>query len=375
MYIPLIDLSAQYDRLQPEIDAAIQQTIARTAFIGGKAVAQFEEAFGAYLGASRVVSCGNGTDALEIILRVLEVGPGDEVLVPAMSWISTSEVVATAGATPVFVDVDPQTYTLSPEDLKQKISERSRAVIPVHLYGRPADMPTIMEIAQLHQLWVIEDCAQAHGAAINGQKVGTWGHAAGFSFFPSKNLGCYGDGGAMVFREMEHAEQARTIAHHGQRTRHHHVLHGRNSRLDGLQAAVLLTKLPYLDQWLNEKQQVARQYTQRLSGVEGISCPTELPDYRHGWHLYVIRTPQRTQLQQTLHEQGVQTGIHYPTALPFQACYADLQHTPQDFPVTSSYQPEILSLPMYAELTEPQVAYVAQTITDFLPHETTADQV
>ena len=365
MTIPLIDLSAQYARIQPEIDAAIQQTISRTAFIGGESVAQFEDAFGAYLEASQVVSCGNGTDALEIILRVLNVGPGDEVLVPAMSWISTSEVVMTAGATPVFVDVDPDTYTMSPEDLKRKISERSKAVIPVHLYGHPADMPTLMEIAQQHTLWVVEDCAQAHGASIHGQKVGTWGHAAGFSFFPSKNLGCYGDGGAMVFREAEQAKQARIIAHHGQQTRHHHVLHGRNSRLDGLQAAVLLVKLPYLDQWLGEKQRVAHQYTERLSELEDIVCPTELPGYRHGWHLYVIRTPQRDQLQSVLHEHEIQTGIHYPTALPFQACYADFPYTADDFPVTSSYQPEILSLPMYAELTDSQVAYITQTMIDF----------
>ena len=312
-----------------------------------------------------MVSCGNGTDALEIILRVLGVGPGDEVLVPAMSWISTSEVVVTAGATPVFVDVDPRTYTISTEDLRRKINERSRAVIPVHLYGQPADMPTILEIAEAHSLWVIEDCAQAHGATINGQKVGTWGHAAGFSFFPSKNLGCYGDGGGMVFRDAAHAEQARVIAHHGQQTRHHHVLHGRNSRLDGLQAAVLSAKLPYLDQWLSEKQRAARQYAQQLSVIEDIICPTEPSDDQHGWHLYVIRTPQRDRLQAVLRECGVQTGVHYPTALPFQACYAHLQHTTDDFPVTASYQPSILSLPLFAELTEAQVTRVTETIVDF----------
>ena len=363
--IPLIDLSAQYARLQSEIDVAIQETITRTAFIGGESVAQFEEAFGTYLGTPQVVSCGNGTDALEIILQTLGVGPGDEVLVPAMSWISTSEVVMTAGATPVFVDVDPNTYTISSDDLRQKITERSRAIIPVHLYGHPADMPTIMEIAQQHELWVIEDCAQAHGATINDQKVGTWGHAAGFSFFPSKNLGCYGDGGAMVFREAAHAEQARTIAHHGQQTRHHHVLHGRNSRLDGLQAAVLLVKLPYLDHWLGEKQRAARQYTQLLSKVEGIVCPSELPNYQHGWHLYVIRTPQRDSLQAVLRERGIQTGVHYPTALPFQECYTNFGHSHADFPVAAAYQSEVLSLPMFAELTESQIAHVVQTITDF----------
>lgn len=258
MTIPLIDLSAQYQHIKSDIDAAIERTLAQTSFIGGDSVAEFEQAFAKYLGAANVVSCGNGTDALEIILRVFNIGPGDEVLVPAMSWISTSEVIATAGATPVFVDVDPITYTINPTDLEHKVGERTKAVIPVHLYGHPADMPTVMKIAEQHNLYVIEDCAQAHGASISHQKVGTWGHAAGFSFFPSKNLGCYGDGGAMVFQDAEHAELARTIARHGQQTRHHHMLHGRNSRLDGLQAAVLLVKLPYLDQWLEAKRRIAR---------------------------------------------------------------------------------------------------------------------
>ncbi len=364
MSIPLIDLKAQYNRLQPEIDAAIEQTITNTAFIGGESVAQFEQEFGSYLGASQVVSCGNGTDALEIILRTLNIGVGDEVLVPTMSWVATSEVVVTAGATPVFVDVSLDTYTINPQEIVSKITERTKAIMPVHLYGHPADMPAIMEIAQKNNLLVIEDCAQAHGATINGRKAGTWGDAAGFSFFPSKNLGCYGDGGAMVFQKEEHAEQARIIARHGQRTRHDHVLHGRNSRLDGLQAAILLAKLPYLDQWLHEKQRAARQYTEQLAKITSIDCPSEQSGYRHGWHLYVIRTSRRDQLQQKLQEQEIQTGIHYPTALPFLPCYQNLGHQPNDFPVTSQYQPEILSLPMYAELTNSQIEFITQTIAD-----------
>lgn len=365
MSISLIDLKAQYNRLKPEIDAAIQRTIDQTSFIGGESVAQFEHDFGDYLGAAQVVSCGNGTDALEIILRVLDIGSGDEVLVPTMSWVATSEVVVTAGAVPVFVDVDPNTYTINPQEAASKITERTKAIIPVHLYGHPADMPAIMDIAQKNDLLVIEDCAQAHGATINGQKVGTWGNAAGFSFFPSKNLGCYGDGGAMAFRDAQHAEQARIIAHHGQRTRHQHVLHGRNSRLDGLQAAILLAKLPYLDRWLDEKQKVAQWYTRRLAELALIVCPSERPGYQHGWHLYVIRTPERARLKQTLQDHGIQTGIHYPTALPFLPCYQNLNHNPEDFPITSQYQPEILSLPMYAELTESQLDLITQTITDF----------
>ena len=365
MDIPLIDLSAQYQRLKPQIDAAIEQTITQMAFIGGESIAQFEQTFANYLSASQVVSCGNGTDALEIILQVLEIGPGDEVLVPAMSWISTSEVVVTAGAMPVFIDVDPITYTISSQEAARKITKRTKAIIPVHLYGHPADMPTIMQLAEQHKLWVIEDCAQAHGATINGQKVGTWGHAAGFSFFPSKNLGCYGDGGAMVFRDEEAAERARIIARHGQQTRHHHVLHGRNSRLDGLQAAILLAKLPYLNQWIEEKSQAAQHYTQELAKVDSITTPQVQPDSKHGWHLYVIRTQQRDRLKNHLKSNGIQTGIHYPTALPFHECYQEMNHQPEEFLVTNQYQPEILSLPMYAELTESQIAHITQTITDF----------
>lgn len=364
MNIPLIDLSAQYQSIKSEIDTAIEQTIAQTAFIGGPSVKEFEEAFASYLGASQVVSCGNGTDALEIILQTLEIGSGDEVIVPTMSWVATSEVVMTAAATPVFVDVDPTTFTLNPGKVIEKINDRTKAIIPVHLYGHPADMPAIMEVAEKNELWVIEDCAQAHGATINGKKVGTWGHAAGFSFFPSKNLGCYGDGGAMVFQDSKQAERAQMIAQHGQQTRHHHVLHGRNSRLDGLQAAVLLAKLPHLDRWIAEKERVAQHYTRQLSEIASISCPQVKPNHQHGWHLYVIRTSHRDSLRENLRANGIQTGIHYPTALPFQPCYQSLGYQPQDFPFTVQCQPEILSLPMYAELTETQVDYIGRTISN-----------
>ena len=365
MNISLVDLRAQYRGIQGEIDAAMAEVVQNAAFIGGAAVRQFEEAFAEYLGAERVVSCGNGTDSLEIILRVLGVQAGDEVLVPAMSWISTSEVVATMGAVPVFVDVDRDTYTIDSTQIESKITERTRAIIPVHLYGHPADMPTIMAIAEKHRLSVIEDCAQAHGATIQGKKVGTWGHAASFSFFPSKNLGCYGDGGAMAFPQADLAEQAHMIAHHGQQQRHHHRLHGRNSRLDALQAAILSVKLRHLLHWTELRIQHAQRYQELLESQANLVLPITRPEMQHVFHLYVVRTEQRDALQQHLEQQGVQSIVHYPVSLPFQACYAEQKNTPEDFPVAYQFQQEVLSLPLYPELTEAEMQTVVRHVKSF----------
>lgn len=365
MKVPFIDLYAQYQTIRSEVDAAIADTIQHSAFIKSAAVGTFEEEFANYLGASHVVSCGNGTDALEILLRVLGVGAGDEVIVPALSWISTSEVVATAGAKPVFVDIDPDSYALDVSQVEAKITDRTRAIIPVHLYGHPADMPALMEIANRHDLKVIEDCAQAHGANIQGQKIGTWGHAAAFSFFPTKNLGAFGDAGAMVIRDEEQARQARMIAHHGQANRHRHQVHGRNSRMDGLQAAVLSVKLPHLERWTEQRISHAARYSQQLADVAEVTLPLVPDELRHVFHLYVIRTPQRDALKQYLAERQISTMIHYPLALPFQPCYASLGHQPADFPVVSQYQEEILSLPMYPEMTDEALDYVVQTIQNF----------
>lgn len=365
MQISLVDLGIQYQNMKSEIDEAIASTLTQTAFIGGQRVVQFEEEFARYLGVDHVISCGNGTDSLEILLEVFGVGVGDEVLVPALSWISTSEVVATRGATPVFVDVDPDTYVMDPAQAEAKITERTKAIIPVHLYGHPADMPTLMDIARQHDLRVIEDCAQAHGATIEGRKIGTWGHAASFSFFPSKNLGCYGDGGAMVVPDEPLADQARMIARHGQKTRHDHRLHGRNSRLDALQAAILSVKLPYLEEWTELRIQHAQRYHELLKDVAEVQLPVTQPDCRHVFHVYVIRSPKRDELKEYLAEHGVQSIVHYPVALPFQACYDDLGLRPEDFPVSYQYQHEVLSLPMYPELTEEAIGQVADAVKQF----------
>ena len=365
MNVPFLDLFAQYQSIQSEVDAAIADTIRQSAFIKSAAVGAFEEEFADYLGASHVVSCGNGTDALEILLRVMGVGADDEVIVPALSWISTSEVVATAGAHPVFVDIDPQSYTLDVSQVEAKITERTKAIIPVHLYGHPVDMPALMEVANRHNLKVIEDCAQAHGAEVQGKRIGTWGHAAAFSFFPTKNLGAMGDAGAMVIGDEGLAREVRMIAHHGQANRHRHQVHGRNSRMDGLQAAVLSVKLPHLEQWTKQRISHASRYRQQLADVGEIALPRAPADRRHVFHLYVIRTPRREVLKQHLAEQQIDSLIHYPLALPFQPCYAPLGHQPADFPVVSQYQDEILSLPMYPEMTNEAIDFVAYAIQKF----------
>lgn len=365
MQISLVDLKIQYQNLKAEIDEAIAATLAETAFIGGERVTQFEQAFAEYLEVDQVVSCGNGTDSLEMLLQVLGVTAGDEVLVPAFSWISTSEVVATLGAIPVFVDIDPQTYTIDVAKLEDKLTSRTKAIIPVHLYGHPADMPAIMTLAEQHNLKVIEDCAQAHGAAIEGKKVGTWGHAASFSFFPSKNLGCYGDGGAMVLPRADLSEQARMIARHGQEKRHQHKVHGRNSRLDALQAAILSVKIKYLEEWTEQRIQHAQQYQEQLADISEIQLPTARPDCRHVYHTYVIRTDRRDALKEHLAKQQIQSAVYYPKALPFQPCYQEYNPQPADFPVVQKYQNEVLSLPMYPELTEEAIHRVSLAVKDF----------
>ncbi len=365
MQVSLVDLGIQYQNIKPEIDAAIASTLEETAFIGGKRVSQFEQEFAQYLGVEHVVSCGNGTDSLEILLEVFGVSAGDEVLVPALSWISTSEVVATRGAVPVFVDVDPDTYAIDTAQMEAKITPRTKAIIPVHLYGHPADMLTIMDIAKKHDLRVIEDCAQAHGAKIDGQKIGTLGHAASFSFFPSKNLGCFGDGGAMVLPDEHLADQARMIARHGQKTRHDHRLHGRNSRLDALQAAILSVKLPHLESWTELRVQHAARYAELLADVAQVHTPTTHSDCRHVFHVYVIRAERRDALKTHLGEHGVQSVVHYPVALPFQPCYDDLKLRAEDFPVAHQYQDEVLSLPMYPELTEEAIRQVTDAVKQF----------
>src|SRR5579863_8896253 len=272
MKVPFADLYTQYLSIKNDIDRAIETTIRNSSYIGGQAVRDFEAAFAAYVGIDHVIACGNGTDSIEILLQAFGVGKGDEVIVPAISWISTSEAVSTVGATPVFVDIEEEYFTMDPVLLRKAITPRTKAVIPVHLYGQPADMPAIMKIAEAHKLLVIEDCAQAHGAKIAGRTVGTFGHAASFSFYPGKNLGAYGDAGCMATNDPAIAEKARMISQHGQKGKHNHLIEGRNSRLDGLQAAILLAKLPYLGKWTEARIAHTKKYATLLRDA-GVCIP------------------------------------------------------------------------------------------------------
>jgi len=359
--IPFVDLKAQYQTIQAEIDAAIKNVIAETAFIAGKYAKQFEKDFSAYLGVEHCIACANGTDSLEILLQAMGIKAGDEVIVPAISWISTSEAVSTVGAQPVFVDVDPDYYTIDLSKIEEKITDKTKAIIPVHLYGQPVDMVALMAIAKKHDLKVLEDCAQAHGARFNGQLVGTFGDCASFSFYPGKNLGAYGDAGGMVTNNPEIARVARMIANHGQEGKHNHLMEGRNSRMDGIQAAILSIKVRYIDQWTTARINNAAVYNTLLNGKD-IVRPQVLSNGKHVYHLYVIRSKQRDVLMAALKAKGVGVAIHYPTALPFLKCYENLGHTVADFPVAHQVTQEILSLPMFAELDEEAMAYTADLI-------------
>ncbi|MCF8428667.1 MAG: DegT/DnrJ/EryC1/StrS family aminotransferase [Bacteroidia bacterium] len=359
--IPFVDLHSQYLSIKDDIDRAIENIISETSFIGGAAIKNFEEEFRSYLGVNYFVSCANGTDSIEILLKAMGVGYGDEVIVPAISWISTSEAVSNINATPVFVDVEKDYYCMDVKLIEAKITSKTKVIIPVHLYGQPANMPEIMKIAKKHNLKVLEDCAQSHGAEIQNKKTGTWGDCASFSFYPGKNLGAYGDAGGMATNNKNIAEAAKKIANHGQLVKHNHEIEGRNSRLDTLQAAILLAKLPHLKKWTEQRIQNANLYLTKIK-ASSIILPQVRLESKHVFHLYVVRTKQREKLQQILTGHEIQTAIHYPTALPFLACYKNRGHVKSDFPVASEIQDEILSIPMYAELLEDDIQIIANIL-------------
>ena len=364
--VPFADLSAQYLTIKNEIDEAIHEVIATSAFIRGPHVDQFEQAFADMIGTEHCVSCANGTDALYIAMVALGAKPGDEVVVPAMSWISTSETVTQAGATPVFCDIDPQTNTIDPEKLAACITPQTVGIIPVHLYGHPAKMDEIMALASKHDLWVIEDCAQAHPAEFSAQKVGTFGNAATFSFYPGKNLGAMGDAGAIVTNDKRLADHAAKYARHGGLRKGDHEIEGINSRLDGLQAAILNVKMPHLESWTDARRKVADGYTKALGKTLGLSLPTVANWAKPVWHLYVIRTETRDETKATLGDAGIQTAINYPRALPFLPCYADRGYRPEDFPNAFALSQEGLSLPIFPEMTDAQLDRVVSVLIGVL---------
>ena len=364
MHVPFVDLHAQYLAHKDELDGAIAKVIGETAFVGGKPVREFERAYAEECGVKHCISCGNGTDAIYIALRMLGIGPGDEVITTAASWISTSETISQAGAKPVFVDAD-EYFLLDPAKIEAAISDRTKAIIPVHLYGQAANMTAICEIAERHGLQVIEDCAQAHFAECDGQRVGTFGDVATFSFYPGKNLGAWGDAGAIVTNDDELATRCRMFACHGALVKHEHKMEGINSRLDGLQAAVLAAKLPHLGAWTKARQRVAGEYDKKLAGVGDLTLPAVREQSTHVYHLYVVRTARRDALREYLGSKGVQTGIHYPTALPLLEAYDYLGYTPADFPVAYRNQTEILSLPVFPELSSAALDYTVECVREF----------
>lgn len=365
MNVPFVDLKAQYRSLKDKINASIQDVINETAFIGGKYVKNFERQYAEAYGVKHCISCANGTDAIYISLKSLGVGLHDEVITVANSWISTSETISQAGAKPVFIDIDPEYYTIDASKIEEKITRNTKAIIAVHLYGQPAEIDRIRVITDRHNLYLIEDCAQAHFAEYKGQKVGTFGIAGTFSFYPGKNLGAYGDAGAIVTNDDEFANKARMFANHGALIKHCHEVEGINSRMDGIQAAILSVKLPHTTYWNQRRHHNAILYNSLLADVEDITSHKIMPAASHVFHLYVIRTGKRDELKKYLAEHGIATGIHYPKALPFLKAYDYLGYRPEVLPVAFKYQSEILSLPMYPELSQEQIEYVVETIKAF----------
>jgi len=362
MNIPLVDLKAQYQGIKPEIDDAIQSILDNTAFIGGQVVKDFEGNFASFCTADHCVGVASGTDALFLALQALDIGHGDEVIVPANSFIATSEVVTATGAKVVFVDVNEHSYNIDVSKIEAKITGRTRAIIPVHLYGQPADIDPINEIAKRHNLKVIEDSAQAHGAEYKGRRTGTLGDVACFSFYPGKNLGAYGDAGAVVTNDESIADKIRMMANHGRLKKYDHLFEGVNSRLDGIQAAILDVKLKHLEDWTSARRKVAATYNHLLSDLEEVVLPKEEPYAKHVYHLYVIQLANRDSVREFLKEKGISAGIHYPTPLPLLNAYDYLGHKPGDFPVSERLANEILSLPMYPELSNEQVESVADSV-------------
>ncbi len=363
--IPFVDLLSQYKSIKPAIDKAIENVIEESAFIGGRYVKEFEDSFASLYGIKHVIGCANGTDSLYIIMKMLGIGTGDEVITVANSWISSSETITQTGAKPVFVDIDPVYGSVNENKIEEKITPRSKAIIAVHLQGQMCAIENIRQICERHNIYLIEDCAQSHLSSMNGVRAGLKGIASSFSFYPGKNLGAYGDAGCIITNDDEMAKRFRMYANHGALKKHQHQIEGINSRLDGLQAAILSAKLPYLQSWTDSRIKNAGIYDKYLSGISQIKLPAVRPGSVHTFHLYMIRAEHRDGLMNYLKDQGVDTAIHYPTALPNLPAYKYLGHQPEDFPEATKAEKEILSLPMYPELTEEQIIYISDRIKNY----------
>jgi len=361
--IPFVDLGAQYQSLKKEIDHAIQDVINETAFIGGKYVAAFEEEFAAYIGARHCIGVGNGTDGLYLAMKALGIGPHDEVIVPANTFIGTSEAVSMTGAQVVFADCDHQTYTVTTETIERAITPKTKALLPVHLYGNPTPVSELRKLADEKNLFLIEDAAQAHDAEYKDKKIGTFGHAAVFSFYPGKNLGAYGDAGCVVTDDDNLAKKIRMLANHGRVKKYDHDFEGQNSRLDGIQAAILSVKLKHLDKWTEQRREHAKQYCKKLESLP-LALPVETKGGKHVYHLFVIRLSNREAVREYLEGKGVKTGIHYPICLPELEAYRHLELDMKNFPNSRKFAGEVLSLPMFPEMTEEQLDYVCRILEE-----------
>ena len=368
MDIPFVDLKSQYQSLQPAVDEAIQSVLDRTAFIMGPEVTAFEEAFANYIGVTHAIGVGSGTAALRLALEALGVGPDDEVITVPDTYFATCEAISHVGAEVRFVEADAKTYNIDPSRLEEAINDRTKAIMPVHLYGQPADMQPIMEIARRHNLFVVEDAAQAHGSQYKGRKAGSFGDLSCFSFYPGKNLGAYGDGGAILTNDDHLASRLRLLRNHGQVVKYEHLVVGYCDRLDNLQAAVLGVKLPHLDSWNEKRRSRAAIYDECLQNVPGVVTPYVAPDCEPVYHLYVIRVTdgRRDVLQDYLQKMGIASGLHYPIPVHLQEAYSDLGYKVGDFPISEQLALQGLSLPMFAELSDDQAVFVAETVREFM---------
>jgi dTDP-4-amino-4,6-dideoxygalactose transaminase len=363
--VPFLDLERQSLNAGGSLDYFLPKISRVVKYIGGDEITEFEHAFEKILLSSHVIPTANGTDSLFIGLKMLGVQPNDEVLTPAFSCIPSAETISLCHAKPVFVDIDPKTYTIDPKKIEEKITSNTKGIIAVHLYGQAAHVEEINSICKKHNLFLIEDCAQAHLTQENGKYAGTFGDAGAFSFYPTKNLGAYGDAGCIITDNGDLAEKMRRFANHGALEEDDHLIEGMNSRMDTFQAAVLLAKLPNLKQWNEQRRANASLYNSLLSGVGEIQTPYVRPDTYHTFHIYAIRAKRRDELKKFLLEEGVQTIIHYPKALPNLPAYKYLNHKPEHFPVASKFECEQLSLPIYPELTEEQIKYVCDCVVTF----------
>ena len=365
MNVPFLDLKAQYATIKDEIHAAVDDVMQNTAFAGGPFVAKFEQAFAQFCGTKHAIGVGNGTDALWLSLLAIGIGPGDEVITVPDTFIATAEAISYCGAKPVFVDVDEKTYNMDPARFEAAITPKTKAVIPVHLFGQPVDMDPILGIAKAHGLQLIEDACQAHGAQYKGRNAGTMGVTGCFSFYPGKNLGAYGEAGAVATNDDAVAAKIRVFRDHGQAKKYYHDAIGWNARMDGIQGAVLSVKLKYLADWNEARRAHAREYTRLLSPVKGVVTPLEADYARHVFHIYAIRIQERDRLMAYLAGKGISCGIHYPVPVHLQKAYQGLGLGEGSFPVAERCAKEFLSLPMYPELTSEQIRFVADEIKGF----------